>query len=209
MTVDDFLRLRDPRSRRDFFRLAGLTTVGGSAAFLAACGGDDEDETTAQSGGNEDTGGGEGDAKILNGALDLENTALAAYTAGAALLKGDALAVGKQFLGHEQEHADGITQAIKDLGGTPNKAKSADEYAQGFPSLKSQKDVINFAIDLENMAVAAYIDAIPKLTSGQLRQTGAAIVSNEAEHVSVLLGALRPSDAARQVPDAFVTGKKA
>jgi rubrerythrin len=207
MQADYFLSLRDPRSRREFFRVAGLTTVGGSAAFLAACGGDDEEE--GQGTGARSTGDGQGDVRILNAALDLENTAIAAYTAGATLLKGDALAVGKQFLGHEQEHAGGLGQAIKDLGGTPNKAKSAEEYGQGFPSLRSQRDVIAFAIDLENMAIAAYIDAIPKLSSGELRQTGAAIVANEAEHVSVLLGALRPSDAEAQVPDAFVTGKRA
>jgi rubrerythrin len=206
MQADDFLRLRDLRSRRDLFRLAGLTTVGGSAAFLAACGGDGaEDQGTAA----RSAGDGQGDVRILNAALDLENTAIAAYTAGATILKGDALAVGKQFLGHEQEHADGLKQAIRDLGGTPNKAKSADEYAQGFPRLRSQSDVIDFAIDLENMAIAAYIGAIPKLSSADLRQTGAAIVSNEAEHVSVLAGALQPSDAEAQVPDAFVTGKRA
>jgi rubrerythrin len=205
MQPAEFLRLRDPRSRRDFFRVAGLTTVGGSAAFLAACGGDGKDGgTTPRS-----TGDGQGDVRILNAALDLENTAIAAYTTGATLLKGDALAVGKQFLGHEQEHAAGLSQAIRDLGGTPNKAKSAEEYAQGFPSLRSQRAVIDFAIDLENMAIAAYIDAIPKLSSAELRQTGAAIVSNEAEHVSVLIGALRPGDAEAQVRDAFVTGRRA
>jgi rubrerythrin len=115
------------------------------------------------------------------------------------------LEVGKQFLEHEQEHAAGLTQAIKDLGGTPNEAKSEDEYAPMFADLASQEDVLRFAVDLENTAVAAYIDALPKLSSGELRQTAAAIVSNEAEHVSVLLGALEEP----QVPDAFVTGEAA
>lgn len=203
--MDDFLRLRRPSSRRDFFRLAGMTSVGGSAVFLAACGGDDGDDVEAARTGGDSDGSGS-DVKILNSALDLENTAIAAYTAGAPLLKGRARAVGKQFLSHEQEHADGLATAIRDMGGTPNKAKSAEEYAQGFPSLKSQQDVLEFAVDLEKMAIGAYVDAIPKLTSGQLRQTGAAIVSNEAEHVSVLLGVLSPGRPAKQVPDAFVTG---
>jgi len=197
MSSDHFLRLRDPRSRRDFFRLAGVTTVSGSAVFLAACG--DDQGKPAETG---DADGSERDVRILNGALGLENTAIAAYTAGAPLLKGDALEAGKQFLGHEQEHADGLTRAIKDMGGTPAKAKSADEYAQGFPTLKSQEDVLKFAVDLENTAIKAYVDSLPKLSSGELRQTAAAIVANEAEHVSVLLGALRRP----QVPDAFVTG---
>jgi len=51
-------------------------------------------------------------------------------------------------------------------------------------------------------AIAAYLDALPKLSSPDLRATAAAIVTTEAEHVSVLLGALgRPP-----VPTAFVTG---
>ena len=66
--------------------------------------------------------------------------------------------------------------------------------------------MLRFAVDLENTVIEAYLDAIPKLSSPDLRQTGAAIVSNEAEHISVLLGALNPGDPAAQVPNAFVTG---
>jgi rubrerythrin len=190
-------------TRRDFFRVAGLTTAaGGGAAFLAACGDDDDDENGPVEGVTPT----ERDIRLLNEALDLENTAIVAYTAGAALLKGEALAVGKQFLEHEQEHAEGLKQAIKDLGGTPNRPRRREEYLRQFPNLMSQEDVLRFAVDLENVAVEAYLDSLPKLSTGELRQTAAAIVSNEAEHISVLLGALNPGDPAAQVPDAFVTG---
>lgn len=196
MDVESFLR--DPVSRRTFFRSSGVAFVGGSAVLVAACG-DDEDE-----GGTATTGqAGKADVDILNSALDLELMAVAAYTAGAPLLKGDALKFGKQFLGHEQEHADALTQAIKDLGGTPNRAKPSYD----FPELKSQADVVTFAIDLEQTAVAAYIDALPKFQDPKLRGTAAAIVTNEAEHISVLLGAQGKSSL-EQVPDAFVTGEK-
>ena len=198
--MTDYLLLRDPRSRRDFFRVAGVTTVGGSAAFLAACG-DDDDKSSK---GTTDEKGSEGDVAVLNSALDLENTAVAAYTAGARLLKGDVLSLAEEFLEQEQEHADAISQAIKDLGGTPNKAKSEAEYTESFPKLKTQDDVLRFAVDLEETAVAAYIDAQPKLSTGELRGTAAAIGTNEAEHISVLLAALKQPP----VPDAFVTGKK-
>lgn len=185
--------------RREFFRLAGVTTVGGSAVFLAACGDDDEDDAARTT----DTGGGEGDIAVLNSALDLEHLAVAAYTAGAGLLEGDVREVGALFRDQEQEHADGLAQAIRDLGGTPSEPKPEREYAPMFEGLESQEDVLRFAVDLENTAVAAYIDALPKLTSGELRGTAAAIVTNEAEHISVLLGALGED----QVPDAFVTGE--
>jgi rubrerythrin len=197
----DYLLLRDPRSRRDFFRLAGITTAGGSAAFLAACG-DDDDEGASTAGRSQS--GTEGDIAVLNSALDLEYTAVAAYTAGAPLLRGRVKALAEQFLEHEREHAEGLSQAVTDLGGTPNKAQSQAQYADGFPKLDSANDVLRFAVDLEETAVAAYIDAQAKLTTSELRGTASAIGTNEAEHISVLLGALgRPP-----VPDAFVTGKK-
>ena len=193
MDIDSFLR--DPLSRRRFFRMSGVSVVGGSAVFLAACG-DDEPEDDA-----DEPSSAEADVEILNSALDLELMAVAAYKGGAALLKGDVLDIGKTFLEQEQEHADGLTGAISDVGGTPNKAKSSYD----FPELNSQEDVLRFAVDLENTAVAAYIDALPKLSSGDLRGTAAAILTNEAEHISVLLGALDMP----QVPEAFVTGRAA
>ena len=193
MDIDGFLR--DPLSRRRFFHMSGVSVAGGSAVFLSACGDDTKspvvlpDESDAA------------DVEILNSALDLELMAVAAYKAGAAHLKGDVLAVGKLFLEQEQEHADGLTSAIKDAGGIPNRAKRSYD----FPELRSQTDVLRFAVDLENTAIAAYIDALPKLGKGDLRATAAAIVANEAEHVAVLRGALGHE----QVPDAFVVGRAA
>ena len=111
------------------------------------------------------------------------------------------LKVAKLFLEQEQEHADGLASAIKAAGGTPNRALASYD----FPELRSQTDVLRFAVDLENTAIAAYIDALPKLGEGDLRATAASIISNEAEHVAVLLGAL----GMEQVPGAFAFGKAA
>jgi rubrerythrin len=195
MDLDSFLR--DPSSRRRFFHMSGIGFVGGSAMFLAACG-DDTKSPNATTAPDESD---EADVEILNSALDLEFMAVAAYKAGAAHLTGDALKAGKLFLEQEQEHADGLTSAIKDADGVPNRAKASYD----FPRLRSQQDVLRFAIDIENTAIAAYIDALPKLGKGDLRATAASIVSNEAEHIAVLLGALGE----QQVPSAFVVGKAA
>ena len=194
VNVDSFLR--DPHSRRRFFARSGVVVAGTSATFLSACGDDTKSSTPA--GPDESDAA---DVEILNSALDLELMAVAAYKAGAALLKGELLSVGTLFLEQEQEHADGLASAIKAAGGTPNKALASYD----FPELKSQSDVLRFAVDLENTAIAAYIDALPKLGEGDLRATAAAIIANEAEHVAVLLGALGMD----QVPDAFVVGKVA
>lgn len=186
--------MRDPVSRRSFLQAAGVTFVGGSAVFLAACG-DDSEEKTITSAGVEGTGG---DVGILSSALALELTAIEAYAKGAPLLTGPVRSAAKEFLAHEQEHADALTKAIKQLGGgEPAKPMSLD-----FSGLRNQGDVLEFATDLENVAIAAYVDAVPKLSTGALRATAAQIVTNEAEHVSVLQGALGNPP----VPEAFVTG---
>ena len=65
--------------------------------------------------------------------------------------------------------------------------------------------MLRFALDLEQTAIAAYIDALPKLSNGDVRATAAAIITNEAEHAAVLLDALGRDP----VPAAFVTGKGA
>jgi rubrerythrin len=180
----------DPVSRRRFFHGAGVATAGGSTAFLAACGGG--------SGTPKNQTATDADIAILNSALDLENTAIAAYTAGAPLLKGELLKLGREFLGQEKEHADALSSAVTRLGGHPSRPKAAYD----FPRVRTQRDVLLLANMIEHEAIAAYLDALPKLSSPDLRATAASIVANEAEHVSVLLGALgRP-----QVPTAFVSG---
>ncbi len=186
--------LRDPQSRRRFFRASGVSLAGGSVMFLAAC--TDDTKNPVKIGPDESD---EADVEILNAALDLELQTIAAYKAGAIHLKGDALQIGKLFLEHEQEHADGLAQAIKSLDGRPNRAKAGYD----FPTLRSQADVLRFAVDLENTAIAAYIDALPKFSDSDLRATAASIITAEAEHLSVLLDALGRDP----MPSAFVTGR--
>ena len=194
MDLDHFLR--DPQSRRRFFRMSGVSVAGASAAFLGAC--SDDTKNPVKLGPDESD---QADVEILNGALDLELLAVAAYKVGAGRLRGERLAIVKGFLEQEQEHVDGLGGAIKDLDGTPNRAKGNYD----FPVLRSEADVLRFAIDLENTAIAAYIDALPKFSDKDLRSTAASIITNEAEHVSVLLDAL----GREPVPDAFVNGKAA
>jgi rubrerythrin len=194
MDIDSLLR--DPVSRRRFLRTAGVGAAGGSAMLLAACG---EDSRSLGEAGPDESD--QADVEILNGALDLELMAVAAYKAGAAHLTGELLQVGKRFVAQEQEHADSLTSAIKDAGGKPNRAKSAYD----FPRMRSAKDVLKYAVSLENTAIAFYIDALPKLTNGDVRATAASIITTEAEHLAVLREALGYSP----LPAAFVTGKPA
>src|SRR6266480_1959854 len=110
---------RIARSRRGFIRLAGGTFLGGSAAAIAACGGGKQQssETTIS------TTQAQGDAAVLNAALELEHTAIAAYETGLKLVKGTALADAREFLAHEREHAAALARAVLRLGSEPVKPR--------------------------------------------------------------------------------------
>jgi rubrerythrin len=181
--------------RRAFLRAAGATLAGGSALVVAACGDDEESNPDA---GDESVAA--ADAGVLNGALALENQIVAAYAAGSALLRGEDLKLARRILAQERAHADALTQEVRRLGFKPAASKSAYD----FPKLRNAADVMRYADELENQAIAAYIDALPKLTSPGLKGTVAAILTNEAEHLaSLALVAGRTS-----APDAFVLGQR-
>jgi hypothetical protein len=129
--------------------------------------------------------------------------AAAAYRSGARRLRGAERGLADLLGEHEREHARRLAGAIEDLGGTPNRPRPAAEYAEGFPDLRDREAVLRFALDVENTAVAAYIDSLPKLFSANLRAEAAAIVTSEAQHLTVLREALGEET----VPGAFVTGQ--
>jgi rubrerythrin len=183
---------RDPASRRSFLRALGIGAVGGTAVLLGACVG-----AAAPSAARADA---EGDAAILNSALDLEEIAIAAYRAGLPRLDGDLAATGRHFLEQEREHAEALRGAIRDLGGRPNRSRPAE-----LPQLRDGRAVLRFAAELERTFVAAYLDMLPRLHTKELRRSAAAILTNEAEHIAVIEAALGEEPAR----SAFVTGTPA
>ncbi len=166
--------------------------MGGAPVLLAACGGGDDESAKPKPRS--------ADVDVLNTALDLEHTAVAVYTAGEPLLRGGMRALGRQFRDQEREHAAALVRAIKDLGGTPNKPRT--RYPM--PSLRDQAAFLEFVKDFEDTLVAAYLEALPKLSDPQLRAAAAATLTTEAEHISVLLAALGKP----RVPEAFVSGEE-
>jgi rubrerythrin len=174
-----------------------LATAGASAVLLGGCG-DDTKNTNVQTAPDEsDTA----DVELLNSMLDLELRAVAAYKTAAGGLRGGALQIAKGFLEQEQAHADALAQAIRDLKGLPNEPASSYD----FPALRSQRDVMRFAVGLEDNAIAAYIDVLPKLSPGEVRSKISAILTTEAEHLAVWRGELGEP----QAPAAFVVGRAA
>jgi len=145
-----------------------------------------------------------GDAEILGKAIHIEQLAVLAYESAISggLLSARSEAVFSRFRDHEQQHADALTTALTDLGGTPPEPATVTDV-DGLDGLKSQADVARFAIGFETAAVAAYVDAQRKLVDGKLLQSFASIMANEAQHLVVLRGLA----GAEAVPNAFETGE--
>lgn len=129
------------------------------------------------------------DVKIANVALGLEHQAIAAYGAGAPLLSGALLDAAKLFLGQHEEHAKILTDYIKKGGGTPVAAKKATEYpaiAKAAPGLKSDTDVLRFALMLEAEAASTYISVLANFSDKNVVTLLAGIAADEAQHASIL-----------------------
>jgi rubrerythrin len=190
-------------NRRDFLRFAGLAVGAAGGVGFAACGPDNR----AVVGVPDPRATPQRDRAILNGALTLENTAVAAYATGLPLLRGQVRRAAERFLAHEREHAAALARQVRDMGGEPNRPKPPAEYRAAFPRLADQAAFLRFASDLENVAISAYAEGIPKLKSPRLRELTASILADEAQHSTVLLGARSDGDPRVAVPEAFVTGK--
>lgn len=190
------------RDRRDLLRrgfgLGGAAIVAGSIPLL----------WSVRSAFAE--GGGDGDAPILQRAINLERVTVIAYDSVIAgpLLSPSVRRVLRRFRGHEQEHADELTTSLRSLGGTepppPQGPADVDEVVEGLRDVRSQADVLSFLIELETAAVAAYFDAQAKLTEPKLLQTGASIMAGEGQHLVVL----RQTAGREPLPHAFETGEQ-
>ena len=151
-----------------------------------------------------------GDAAILEDAITLERVTVLAYEqvierggTSPALLRA-----ARRFRDHEQQHADTLVTALKDLGGIPpappEGAAEIEKVVKGFGAARSQAEILSVTIELETAAVAAYYDAHAKLIETRLLQTGASIMANEGQHLAVL----RRLAGADPMPNAFERGKE-
>jgi rubrerythrin len=135
----------------------------------------------------------------VNSLLDAERTAEIAYVTARRQLGG----LAQEFLRHERAHARALERALVGLGGEPEKPRPPSAYATGFPPLRTREDALRFAVDVEETQVAAYGDSMPALFTPELRVTCATILATQAQHLSVLLGALDEP----QAPRDFLVGE--
>ena len=192
--------------RRMFLRSGGLAVVGAvGAVALAACSDDDEPsesglapETTDGSGAP--AGPTAGDVELATAAIQIENTAVAAYNAVAEARGADLQAAGAAdaallFRDHHIEHAGALNGLLTDNGA---ERIPEDEFFAGITLPDADAiaslpilDIAAFARGLENQAAQTYITAVPRLSLPALRQTLMSIGAVEARHVGaydILLG---------------------
>ncbi len=180
-----------PASRRQLLGLAGGALSG---VALAACGGPHHPAVkpagpvTAQ------------DLVLLRGLLALERRTVAAYEAGIPLLDQDTAKDAQQFLGQELSHAGELTGLLKRAKVKPPPPPGS--FHLGHP--RTEADVLALLHRLEAAQLAAYLSAITEFSNGSLRAAAAAILANDAQHITVLRRRLSLTPA----PEAFVTGRE-
>lgn len=171
--------------RRGFLNtLAGGAALAVLPAFALGCG---RPETAPAGGGGERP---VSDLTLLNGALDLEHTAIYAYglAGGSGLLSKGALAVGGTFKTSHETHREALGAVIRSLGGSPVDAKRAYDF--GAFELKTEVDVLRLALFLEMKAARAYQAAVAKLQSRSLLEAAARIMGDEVSHAAILRSVL-------------------
>ena len=178
------------RSRR---RLLGAAIASG-AALIAACG-----SSSLRSKVKKGAKVAPGDVDVLNRLLEVEYYAIAAYTAGMPFLPRHERKAAKQFLGQEVTHASTLEGLIKQAHGKPVEPRAS--YDLGRPR---RANILALLHRLEAEQLDVYTRLIPSLSAGKLRATAAAIMANDAQHLSVL----RQAQGQPPIPSAFASGRE-
>jgi rubrerythrin len=152
---------------------------------------------------------GDTDTALLERAITLERTTILAYDTliAGGLLSARITRLAQLLRSHERRHTATLTKALTDLGGTPPPAPAGtgavDKVVKGLAAVRTEADVLGFAIELETAAVGAYYDAQAKFVEARLLQSAASIMGSEGQHLVLLRQAAhRPP-----VPNGVETGK--
>jgi hypothetical protein len=180
-----------PRSRRAF--LAGGPAAA-TAALISACAGAKPLREKVRGGAKVSPS----DVEPLNALLDVEHHAITAYAAGIPLLHPPQSKAAVQFLAQELAHASQLSDLIRHARHKPNRPRAS--YDLGNP--RGPADVLALLKRLEQAQLAAYLEAIPRLSEGRVRAAVSAIFANDAQHLAML----RWQSGESPAPAARVTG---
>jgi hypothetical protein len=141
------------------------------------------------------------DAEILDEVLSRQLGVVAAYPQAMSVLDVRTLTLLRKFRAQEGEHADAVVKALRGLG------ESAEPEPEAIQAglLKTRRDRLRFAYEMESATIRLELTAISRLSSPGTRSMLATTIGNQAEHLAILrqlLGA-KPLNV---IPDAFETG---
>jgi Ferritin-like domain len=159
-------------------QLLGASGAAGSAVLLAACGGSSKQPPAlapAKVGAT--------DAAILNDLLRVEYYAATAYVAGVPLLSSHNRRLAVRFLNQELSHIDELTNLVRSAN-VPLAPEAGSYDLGGEP--RSATDLLELFHRVERLTIRAYLEAIPKFSSGAVRASAVSILANEAQHVSIV-----------------------
>ena len=142
------------------------------------------------------------DVDILNAALGQELTALEVYTEGMPRVGPRFAPAARRLRAQEQEYVSAISKAIRGLGGEA----TATPTDVNLDELHNQGDVLTRAYELESAALAADIEAGPRLFSGAPRTLAASLAAGHAQHLVILRQGLG-APVAEAFPKAFDGGE--
>lgn len=157
-----------------------LLAAGAGAAVLGGCGGSGPRAAAATT--TTPVIPQRSDVELLNAALAIEQRTIALYEPTVPLLTGAARQAASLFLAQELQHAGELRKLIL-LTGAP---AHQPNLHYDFTPPHTPRHLLTLLHQLEQEQIAAYITAIPRLSSPQLRQTVASILANDSQHVLVL-----------------------
>lgn len=144
----------------------------------------------------------EGDEERLVRLIEREQELATAYRALAAgdLLDREVRAAAELFAEQERQHAEALSAALEDLGGSAPRAPDPADV-QGLGAVTSQRAALELLVEREVGALDAYADAAVGFEASDLVATAAQISANQAQHLVVF----RQQLGEEPLPNAVVT----
>jgi hypothetical protein len=155
------------------------------AAILAGCGGGGGGTSTVVAVESASTASSD-DAAILDTVLARQEAAVEAFAQVGPALPPRLARMAAYFRAQEGEHVDAVLKALRGLQ-SPAEPSPAPIDASG---LASDRERLVFLYEVESATIDEELSAISKLEAPWPRSLLASIVANQAQHLTLLRGAL-------------------